>query len=130
MLATPDTDPPSPNRDQRRCIMETLEERYDRENECYRGSDTDKTIAQMCGENIRPGWVAQLRRDFFGDGDGNEEDGSLTQDAEDLKAQIQVAEKNARSAYSAVTAVEGELKGLRVEITSAREIVAELEKTA
>lgn len=61
-----------PTRDQKRLIVAALEEAYDTKNQRYKGTETDKGIADMLADGIMPGWVAAVREDMFGP-DGNEE---------------------------------------------------------
>ena len=71
-----------PTRDQKRLIVAALEDAYDTKNQRYKGTETDKGIADMLEDGIMAGWVAAVREDMFGP-DGNEELGSL---AADVKA--------------------------------------------
>lgn len=66
------TPPRQPTREQKRMIVTALEEMYDTQNQRYKGSETDKGIAEMLGDNIMSGWVSIVREDMFGP-DGNEE---------------------------------------------------------
>jgi hypothetical protein len=68
-----------PSRDQKRLIVAALEDAYDTKNQRYKGTETDKGIADMLGDGIMSGWVAAVREDMFGP-DGNEEMGSLAAD--------------------------------------------------
>jgi len=67
-----------PSRDQKRLIVAALEDAYDT-NQRYKGTETDKGIADMLEDGIMAGWVAAVREDMFGP-DGNEEIGSLAAD--------------------------------------------------
>jgi hypothetical protein len=66
------TPPRQPTREQKRMIVTALEEMYDTQNQRYKGTETDKGIAEMLGDNIMSGWVSIVREDMFGP-DGNEE---------------------------------------------------------
>ena len=68
-----------PSRDQKRLIVAALEDAYDTKNQRYKGTETDKGIADMLGDGIMSGWVAAVREDMFGP-DGNEEMGNLAKD--------------------------------------------------
>jgi hypothetical protein len=65
-----------PSRDQKRLIVAALEDAYDTKNQRYKGTETDKGIADMLEDGIMAGWVAAVREDMFGP-DGNEELGNL-----------------------------------------------------
>lgn len=60
-----------PTKSQKREIMLLLTDVYDTENERYKGTETDKSIAECLGDGIMWGWVAQIREEYFGP-DGNE----------------------------------------------------------
>jgi len=61
-----------PTREQKRLIVTALEEAYDAPKQRYKGTETDKGIAEMLADGTMPGWVAAVREDMFGP-DGNEE---------------------------------------------------------
>ena len=65
-----------PTRDQKRLIVAALEDAYDTKNQRYKGTETDKGIADMLEDGIMAGWFAAVREDMFGP-DGNEELGDL-----------------------------------------------------
>ncbi len=46
---------------------------YDGDAKRYKGTDTDKTIADALGNGVMPGWVAEIREQNFGPAGGNEE---------------------------------------------------------
>ena len=71
------TDLRQPTRDQRRQIMEMLTVTYDTKASRYSGSDTDKTIAEAIGGGIMPGWVSEIRDEFFGPSGENDEMGEV-----------------------------------------------------
>lgn len=77
-----------PTREQKRLIVTFLEEAYDTEAQRYRGTSTDKTVAEEIGEGIMFGWVAQIREDLFGPDNGNEELEALKSDIQVLGAKI------------------------------------------
>lgn len=78
--------PREPTRAQKREIMDLLDDVYDVEAERYRRGDTDDTVADVLG--VMPGWVAQLREDFFGPAGGNEEMAALIGVVDDLAARV------------------------------------------
>lgn len=75
-----------PTLDQRGDIIEMLTVAYDRKARRYKGSDTDKTIAEAVGEGCLPGWVAAIREQNFGPSGGNEEIEALQRAIADLAA--------------------------------------------
>lgn len=77
-----------PTIEQRRQIVEMLVLAYDGKAQRYKGHDTDKTIAEMIGGGVMPGWVAEIREQNFGPAGGNEE-------IEAIRAEIKAAEKRA-----------------------------------
>jgi uncharacterized Zn finger protein (UPF0148 family) len=81
--------PKEPTRAQKREIMDLLGTVYDSDAERYKQGDTDDSVAGVLG--VMPGWVAQLREEFFGPAAGNA-------DMDDLLAKLE--------------AMEGEMKGI------------------
>ena len=69
-----------PTKEQKREIIDLLTAVYDVSAQRYKGSETDKSVAETIGNGILWGWVANLREDFFGP-DGNEQ-------AEQVSAEI------------------------------------------
>lgn len=74
--------PREPTRAQKRDIMDLLDEVYDIDAECYKRGDTDETVADVLG--VMPGWVAQVREDFFGPAGCNEDMAALRESVEAL----------------------------------------------
>ena len=60
-----------PTAEQKREILFLLQDVYDTENQRYKGSETDKSVADTIGNDTPIEWVAKLRDDFFGP-EGNE----------------------------------------------------------
>ena len=61
--------PREPTKVQKREIMAMLEVAYDTEGERYKGGETDDTVADAL--NVMPGWVRELREEFFGPDGGS-----------------------------------------------------------
>lgn len=91
--------PKQPSREQRREIMAMLDDCYDKTAERYLGTDNDDTVADVLG--VMPGWVAEIREDFFGPVGSNEEIENLMADlmewrgkaTETLKASVDAGEQ-------------------------------------
>ncbi|MBS8228178.1 hypothetical protein [Vannielia litorea] len=85
-----ETPPPNrqPTRADKRQIMSALSEFYDEDAQRYSGGETDTTMAQLIGDGILPGWVAQVREEFFGPA-GNEEIASLVEESAQLAATME-----------------------------------------
>lgn len=99
---------PVPTAKQHRLIIMMLEDVYDDANKRYRGESTDKTVAEELGDGIRPGWVAQLREQFFGPAGGNEEMERLRADiAAWMKAGNDLAEQVSRAKADLAQAMTG-----------------------
>lgn len=63
--------PPEPTPKERREIIKLLEDVIDDEAKRYVSGESDETVADALG--VRPGWVAQLREEFFdASGDSND----------------------------------------------------------
>lgn len=105
-----------PTREQKRQIMSLLEVSYDTEASRYKGSDTDKTVAEAIGGGCMPGWVAELREEFFGPDGGN----AAVEDALTKLAEMQVradkAEAKAAAALGDAASAQKEAIGIRAEI--------------
>ena len=71
------------DREQKRLIILALEDAYDAAAGKYIGRATDKTLAEDLGAGIMPGWVADLREEFFGPA-GNEELDQLRAEVDQL----------------------------------------------
>lgn len=67
---TTTTEIPLPSRDQKREIMQMLNDVYDMKAQRYKGEESDHTVADTLGIG-RWGWVSQIREEFFGP-EGNE----------------------------------------------------------
>lgn len=63
--------PKQPTRRQKRDIMAALEGAYDTENQRYVSGESDQTVADVC--EVVPGWVAEIREEFFGSDGANDE---------------------------------------------------------
>lgn len=75
-----------PTQEQRGDIIELLVETYDRREKRYKGTDTDKTVAEAVGGGVLPGWVAEIRERNFGPAGGNEEMDAIRADIAALDA--------------------------------------------
>ena len=95
-----------PSREQKRQIMGLLESVYDVAGQRYRGADTDKTVAEVVGDGVLPGWVAELRDEFFGPAGENEEMAGLQAVVEALRGRCDELERaiaeNAQTLRAAV----------------------------
>lgn len=110
--------PRQPTRTQRREIMEMLAEVYDTDAGRYKGSETDDTVAGAL--EVMPGWVSQIREEFFGDEGGNCEVDDLAAEcramAEKLDGQIKEATEvlgQARKSAQAVQDMQVKLDAIR-----------------
>lgn len=116
--------------EQRKIIRSHLVEFYDTEKERYRGSGTDKSIAEMCGHGIVAGWVAQVMKNGFGDGEGNEEEEKLGDEAAAMEERIAVAENQAKTVYGALPDLQKDLSTLLQDIKTASDLVDDLKSQA
>lgn len=108
--------PREPSKAQKREIMDLLGEVYDTESERYRRGDTDETVADVLG--VMPGWVAQLREEFYGPSGGNEDMSALAADVAEFLS-------SANSSLEALKQYVEKVSGL---ISEATEIAARLKK--
>lgn len=100
-----------PTRDQKRLIVAALEEAYDVPKQRYKDGETDKTLAEMLGEGIMPGWVGAVRDDMFGP-DGNEELADLAKLVAEWMGVADRALARANEAISDMVAARAEVKKL------------------
>lgn len=109
--------PTEPTRQQKRQIMDALEDAYDLNKGRYIGGETDDTLAKTLG--VLPGWVAKLREEFFGPDGGNEDIDvllaecaqsvtklqALLKDAEALDGQVRVAIREVQATHTKLDAI-------------------------
>jgi hypothetical protein len=81
---------PQPTREQKRAIIDLLQDSYDTKAGRYLQGETDTTLAAVL--DLRPGWVAALREELFGPDGRNEEADALRQELENLRAAITAGE--------------------------------------
>ena len=105
--------PPEPTRAQKREIIDLLSEVYDGDAECYRRGDTDETVAAVL--EVRPGWVARLREEFFGAAGTNEDMQALAVEVADY---LKAARQKLDSLDKVVTAARNDIA--KVEAYAAR----------
>ena len=104
------SDPRQPNRDQKRLIILALEDAYDAAAKRYRGDMTDRRLADQLGEGIMPGWVSDLREDFFGPV-GNEE-------IEALRVDLAAASAAHRDLQKGLNDLGGQIAALTVRLNA------------
>jgi len=97
-----------PTKSQKREIMLLLNDVYDIDNERYKGTETDKSVAECLGEGIMWGWVSQIREEYFGP-DGNEANLAA---AEDIQQWIESSQKVIEEFNAVVKEYNGMLKEL------------------
>jgi hypothetical protein len=100
--------PREPTKAQKREIMDLLGSAYDPAAERYTGGETDETVAKVLG--VMPGWVSQLREEFFGPDGGNEDIDRLAAEVADFlkeaRAALTVAEESVKTLTTGVQRVE------------------------
>jgi hypothetical protein len=96
-----------PTPKQERLIILALEDAYDDTAKRYRGSATDKTLADDLGDGVMFGWVAEIRERLFGPSGGNEEIEAIKAEiaASDARwtAAIKAAEDRRKADMAAIT---------------------------
>lgn len=115
-----------PTMAQKREIMGLLQDVYDVEAGRYKGSDTDAAVADVLG--VMPGWVAEIREEFYGPDGGNADieglaarlDSFLSAAAVEVeialtscKAEVEVAISNCRGRIAEAEAMRDELRRIR-----------------
>ena len=109
-----------PTREQKRQIMSLLEVSYDTEAGRYKGGDTDKTIAETIGGGCMPGWVAQLREDFFGPDGANDQLEKAIQSVVDALTKATKAEAEASRIVAEISPVIADLKAMKSSLDGIR----------
>lgn len=130
-MAKSKADPaPEPSRAQKRAILDLLEEAYDTERGCYRQGDTDATVAAVLDDDIRPGWVAKLREEFFGPEGANEDIEKLISEvelalheAEDQSSRVDVFVQKAVELEKGLEASRESLKAMRADLIKIKQAV-------
>jgi len=74
--------PKRPSLEQKRQINAMVGECYDTKEGRYMRGDTDQTIADVLG--VMPGWVAEIREDFYGPDGGNVEMDALAEELDEF----------------------------------------------
>jgi hypothetical protein len=98
-----------PTRAQKREIVDMLEEVYNVEAECYNRGDTDDTVAEVLG--VMPGWVAELREEFFGAAGGIQDLADLITDVKAFLASSQDTLKRIEAARDVARGAVEEAQG-------------------
>ena len=109
-----------PTREQKRQIMGLLEVSYDTGVGRYKGADTDKTIAETIGGGCMPGWVAQLREDFFGPDGANDQLEKAIQSVVDALTKATKAEAEASRIVAEISPVIADLKAMKSSLDGIR----------
>ena len=107
--------PRQPSREQRRQIVTELTECYDVDAGHYKGDATDDQVAVLL--DVMPGWVVDVRREFFGD-DGSNADMAVT--AKDIEAEIAALQAVLRDCEDAASAA-------RVAIRTAQDLAGRVD---
>ncbi len=100
-----------PTRDQKRLIVAALEDAYDVPKQRYKDGETDKTISEMLGDGVMPGWVAAVRDDMFGP-EGNEEMADLSKQIAEWMGVADRSLASINSSLSDMVAARAEVKKL------------------
>lgn len=117
----PVASPRQPTREQKRQIIDLLNEVYDTKAERYRGKDTDQTVAEVLGTGIMSGWVSQIREELFGPDGGNDE-------IEHLRAELADLNKLVRETVSNATTKLQEAQAALKSVAETERKIAELTK--
>lgn len=99
----------APTREQKRQIIDLLGACYDTGRSCYKGCETDKTVAETLGGGVMPGWVADLREELYGPAGENEEMAALATEVNDW---LTKGAEALRAYRAAMEAADGRAKAL------------------
>ncbi|WP_246100821.1 hypothetical protein [Palleronia caenipelagi] len=100
--------PKEPSRAQKREIILWLGEAYDAAKGCYVAGETDHTVAETL--NVMPGWVVNIREEFFGPDGSNEDLAALKQD---IAAQITAVEAFQKDLQARLLQIGSDLGGMK-----------------
>ena len=98
-----------PTREQKREIMLMLDIAYDTKSGHYKGKNSDKSVAEELGDGILWGWVKEIREEFFGESDKNEE---ADKAIEEINVWMSDLEKRAAEIHDKIVEVQKELREL------------------
>lgn len=107
-----------PTPQQKRQIISLLEVSYDDEAKRYKGSDTDKTVAEAIGGGCMLGWVAELREELFGPDGGNAAVEDALAKLAEMQARADKAEAKAAAALGDAASAQKEAISIRAEIVA------------
>lgn len=113
-----------PTREQKRQIVSLLEVAYDTAAGRYKGTDTDNTIAEAIGGGLMPGWVADVREEFFGPDGGNGEMEALLSE---MRAWVKDRETEKHNARVHIEQAEGILRDTDEKIAAVAGFVKRVE---
>ena len=86
----------------------------------YKGADTDKAIADTIGSGCMPGWVAEVREEFFGPDGANDELEKAIQTVVDALTKASKAEADASAIVRDITPVIADLKAMKSNLENIR----------
>ena len=109
-----------PTREQKRQIMGLLEVSYDTGVGRYKGADTDKTIAETIGGGCMPGWVSELREDFFGPDGANDDLEKAIESVVEALTTATKAETEAAAIVKTIAPVIADLKAMKATLENIR----------
>lgn len=101
-----------PTQKQKREIVLLLDEVYDPEAKRYKGGDTDETVADVL-DGVMPGWVAEIREEFFGPDGGNHDMQALAGEVEAMLAEIGAARARGEAFLKECEKLQGQLGEVR-----------------
>lgn len=117
VVPLPVSAPRAPSLSQRRQILEMLEVSYDIEKGRYNGHETDKTVAEAAGAGVLPGWVTEVREQFFGMNGGNSEIEEAAGQLEELRKTARELRDLIADQDQAISKLTAQQKDLRTRLT-------------
>ncbi len=114
-----------PTREQRRHIMELLGAAYDADAGRYVAGNTDLTVAGEIGGGVMPGWVSEIREQFFGPDGGNDDMETLIAELTDWQASM---EAQAKAMHELLAKATADLRAFNEGRGKAAEFLARVEK--
>jgi len=113
--------PREPTRAEKREIMDMLEAVYDVDAERYTGGDTDDTVASTL--KVMPGWVANIREEFFGPDGGNDDIEALIVKLGEMERDVKAVAQSASSLADKAEKKLAEVSTLRVDLDRIKKAV-------
>lgn len=121
--------PRQPSREQSRAIIDLLGSAYDTAAGQYLGKESDQTVAEALGAGIMPGWVQQLREQFFGLDGGNEETHAAGADLAEQEARLVALESDVAKMRDGILGLAADIAAQLSQVRTMRKQIDAIKRT-